>query len=158
MSLIFCVLMLWHLGPFRSGGATLFRISQLLEVVNNLLIRKLLDGKPINPEPTSLTTSSMDFHTPSHYPSALITLGPGTRWLGTVPMAWNPLKLLKLANLKPADAVFLFLPVEITVKVCPPTFPFPLPPVWSWCFPGWYPRPTITWRCLHFLWLVSVTS
>ena len=78
MSLICCVLMLWHLGPFWSGGATLFRISQLLEVVNNLLIRKLLDGKPINPEPTSLTTSSMDFHTPSHYPSALITLGPGT--------------------------------------------------------------------------------
>lgn len=83
----------------------------------------------------------MDFHTPSHYPSALITFrGPGTGDWGQSLRAWNPLKLFKLANLKPADAVFVFLPVEITVKVCPPTFPSSTSCL-IWCFPWVVPTP-----------------
>lgn len=38
----------------------------------------------------------------SHYPPALITLGPATWQLGTIPTCQSLLKFFKLANLKPA--------------------------------------------------------
>lgn len=59
--------------------------------------------KPANPEqsphpqPPHLSCS----HTLKHYPPALITTGPGTTQLGTVPMSQSPRKLLKLDNAKP---------------------------------------------------------
>lgn len=92
------------------------RVSQFLEIVNDLLLSMPFIYKPINPESISPTTSSNWLYTPCHCPPALITLRPGTRQLRTSPMPQCLLKLFKLANAKPAYPVSSILFHGPTIK------------------------------------------
>lgn len=49
---------------------------------------------------------SWSSNTQSHYPPALLTIGPGNRQLATVPTPYSLLKLFKLANPKPPYPCF----------------------------------------------------
>ena len=65
----------------------------------------------------------------SHYSSALITPGSDTRQLRTAPLPQSPLKIFKLANLKPAYPAHSFLWKHN--KVSCPHFPFALSASWQ---------------------------
>lgn len=73
-----------------------------------------------------------------HYSPALITQGQVPDNKGQPPKPLSLLKLLKLANPKPAYPLSPFLLVETTVKTLIHIFPF-LPPHQPWCFFVWPP-------------------
>ena len=58
--------------------------------------------KPTNPEPTPQPPPPSGSRTLDHCLPALVTAWPGTRHIETAPVPQNPLKLLRLANPKPA--------------------------------------------------------
>ena len=76
---------------------------------------------------------------PGHCLSALITLRPGTRWLGTTPGprgcgSYSNQPILNLLSL--LTRPWSFLPRETTIKALAYLFTLlPLPPGWHWCFP-----------------------
>lgn len=56
-------------------------------------------------------------------PPVIIDPGPSTRHLWTAPKPQRPLKLIKLANPKPAYPASPFLPVQTIIKTLAHTFP-----------------------------------
>lgn len=67
----------------------------------------------------------MASETPRRYPPVLITPGPGTGQLGTIPMPYSAPKQFRLANPKPAYPALLFFATETTIKTLAHSF---LPP------------------------------
>lgn len=85
---------------------------------------------PTNPDSTLPATSSNHSHHPHHYPPPLITPGPDTRQLATVPAPQNLPKLCKLANCKPADPALPVPSQRHHKKALTPELSLPLPPVY----------------------------
>lgn len=108
-------MMLWNLGALwtRGGTAHLARVSCYLEGTNNLLRAHLwFANQPVlSPYPPS----AFFFQAPAvqdHYPSVLITSWPGTRQLGTIPVAQSPMTSFKLSNLTVSHPL---LPAKTTI-------------------------------------------
>ena len=87
--------------------------------------------KPTNPEPTPEPPPPSGSHTLDHCLPALVTAWPGTRHIETAPVPQNPLKLLTLANPKPAVPALPVFSIEPAIKVPARMFHLlPLPPNW----------------------------
>lgn len=141
ISFIFCILMLWHLGPPWPWRDCPSRVNKFLEIVNSYTSSALFKYKPIqNSLPNHILCSP---HTSGHYLLALITPGPGSRTQGIALVPQSPLKLFKLASPKPFSPASPF-PCCGNYKEgsCPQFFPLPLPPDRPWSFPLW---PPMTW-------------
>ena len=147
MFFIFCILMLWHVGPCWFGRDCPSQ-DQPTDSKQLALGVRLSNTTPTNPEPTPQPPSLLGSHTLGYCLPVLIAPGPGTRQLGTAPMPRRLLKSFKLAKTKPAQPV---LPIpshrnhsrdsypQLPLSLCLPTGPgaFPCGPMW----PGMPPPP-----------------
>lgn len=99
-----------------SGKTAPLRVSQILEIVNNLPVSVPFICKPINLEPihqpSFLSELSQWSHTLGLYSLVLITSRPDTRQ--TAPMPQSLLKLFKLANPNLLTLPCLVLHIGIT--------------------------------------------
>lgn len=93
--LIFCIVMIWHLGFHWKGETVLPRVSQSLGDDKRFICVHALQYKPTNPEPLEV-----EFSYSSPHPPTLITSRPGTKSSGSALVPQSPLTLFKIANPK----------------------------------------------------------
>lgn len=136
---IFWILMLWHQGFADPGGTSLRRVSQFLNIVNNLPVQLLSDSDA--DQWSGAHSSNQSLYLLSHFPPALNT--PGYQRESLCPSAQRNYSNFCIIHL------FLKKPQKSLLPMVPTPFPLPLDgPHTSLCGP-------MAWHALSFwdLWV-----